>query len=156
MYKLYIYTAREWWLGNVIQGWRAPVFHHNSSTFPHAYPRYWRLRGHQGRLLPRSEMPLFSRLFTCEGNVEYTGCSSTEQRGLKAREVPWLPTLPRLAWGKVGGGACFALWWKLKRACHTQGLSKNAQLKATAHSSCIRLYMMWCKSQMLSHVRTLW
>jgi hypothetical protein len=30
-------------------------------------------------------MPLFSRLFSYEGNIEYTGCRSTEKRGLKVR-----------------------------------------------------------------------
>ncbi len=33
------------------------------------------------------------------------------------------------------GGACFALWWKLKRAGHTQDLSKKAHLHTTVNCS---------------------
>jgi hypothetical protein len=32
--------------------------------------------------------PHFSCLFTCEGNIEYTGYGSTEQREIKARVLP--------------------------------------------------------------------
>jgi hypothetical protein len=30
----------------------------------------------------------FFRLFTCEGDMEYTGCCNTEHRGLKDRVLP--------------------------------------------------------------------
>ncbi len=72
------------------------------------------------------------RLFICEGDIEYTGCGYTEHRGLRASAAV-IAILPRLAWGKVCG-ACFELWWKLKRACHTEGLS--AQLQAAFDCSC--------------------
>ncbi len=45
----------------------------------------------------------FYRLFTCEGDIEYTGWGSTKRRGLKDRELPWLPSLLRFDWGKVLG-----------------------------------------------------
>ncbi len=78
----------------------------------------------------------FFRLFTSEGDMEYTGCGNTEYRGLKAIVLPWLPSCSdklekKCAW------SCFVLWWKLERACHTQGLSKNAHLQATVNYSCL-------------------
>jgi hypothetical protein len=39
-------------------------------------------------VLTRLAIGPFSRLFTCEGDMEYTGCGNTEQRGLKTREPP--------------------------------------------------------------------
>ena len=39
-------------------------------------------------VLTRLAIGPFSRLFTCEGDIEYTGCSNTEHRGLKARDPP--------------------------------------------------------------------
>ncbi len=41
--------------------------------------------------------------FTCEGDIEYMGWGSTEQRGLKVRVLLWLPSFPRFDWGKVRG-----------------------------------------------------
>jgi hypothetical protein len=55
--------------------------------------------------------PPFSPLFTCEGNIDYTGCGSTEQRGRKAGVVPSLPSCPDKLEERCWG-ACFALWWK--------------------------------------------
>ncbi len=43
---------------------------------------------------PPPPFPPFSRYIICEGTVEYTGCSSTEQRGFKARAWPSLPSCP--------------------------------------------------------------
>ncbi len=37
--------------------------------------------------LSRPETPSFSRIFTHEGDIEYTGCG-TEHRGIKARALP--------------------------------------------------------------------
>ncbi len=84
----------------------------------------------------RLQTVCFFRLFTREGDMEYTGCGNTDHRGLKARVLPWLPSCPdelekRCRW------ACFVLWWKLKRARLTQGLSKTAQLQATVNYSCL-------------------
>jgi hypothetical protein len=44
------------------------------------------------------------RLFTREGDMEYTGCGNTEHRDLKTRVLyrPDCQVLPRLAWEKVG------------------------------------------------------
>ena len=39
-------------------------------------------------LFDRLETVRFFRLFTHEGDIEYKGCSNTEQRGLKARVLP--------------------------------------------------------------------
>jgi|LakMenEpi03Aug12_release.lakeMendotaPanAssembly.Ray.scaffolds.fasta_scaffold750247_1 hypothetical protein len=40
----------------------------------------WFIRGDQRRLLYKPEKPPFSHLFTCKGNIEYTGCGNTERR----------------------------------------------------------------------------
>jgi hypothetical protein len=65
----------------------------------------------------------FFRLFTREeGDIEHTGCGNTEHRDLKAEYCPDCHL------------ACFAL---LKRVCHTQDLSKNAQLQGTLTYSCL-------------------
>jgi hypothetical protein len=79
----------------------------------------------------------FSRLFSCEENIEYTGCGSTEHRSLKAPRLQlWLPSCLDY-WEERCRGASFSLWWKLKRTCHTHGLSRNAQFQATVNCSCI-------------------
>jgi hypothetical protein len=39
-------------------------------------------------IFDRLETILFFRLFTREGDMEYTGCGNTEHRGLKARVLP--------------------------------------------------------------------
>ncbi len=87
-------------------------------------------------LFHRLETVRFFRLFTGEGDMENTGRGNTEPRGLKARVLPWLPSCPDLLERRCGW-ACFALWWKLRRACDNQGLSKNAQLQATVIYSCL-------------------
>ena len=39
-------------------------------------------------LFDRLETVRFFRLFTAEGDMEYTGCGNTEHRGLKSRALP--------------------------------------------------------------------
>ncbi len=111
----------------------------------------------QGRCLSRSDTPPppISPIFTHEGDMDYTGCGNTEHRGPRSRALHWLPTCPDFAWEKVPRWACFALWWKFKKACHTQGLSKNVPVQATINYSAFFLYILWCLSPMPSHVRTL-
>jgi hypothetical protein len=77
------------------------------------------------------KVPLFS-YFTREGDMDYTGCGNTEHRG----HLSQILLEKRCRW------ACFALWWK---ACHIQGLSKNAQLQATVNYKLpFVLYILWC------------
>ncbi len=56
--------------------------------------------------------------------MEYTGCGNSEHRGLNAR-VEYCPDchLAQISLRKYAGSR------KLKRACHTQDLGKNAQLQ---------------------------
>ncbi len=52
-------------------------------------------------LIDRETIPFF-RLFTREGDIEYTGCGNTEHRGQKTRLLPWLPSCPDLLETSVG------------------------------------------------------
>jgi hypothetical protein len=77
-------------------------------------------------------VPFSSLFFTCEGDVLYTGCGNTEHRGQKARASTWKSSCP-VPLEERDGVECFLLWWKLKRACRTHGLSTNAHQQATVN-----------------------
>ncbi len=97
----------------------------------------------------------FLRLFSCEENIEYTGCCSTEHWDLKARVPLWLPSCPdyREEWCRehvlhcdrsLKGLAIPTAWVEML----------SCKLLSTAAASVI--YMTWWKPPKASHARTLW
>ncbi len=86
-------------------------------------------------------------------------CDSTEHRGRSnARDATLIGILPSF-WRRGAGSLCFVLWWKFKMACHSNGFRRHAHLQATINISCWHkafvFYMVWRKSPMASHGRTL-
>jgi hypothetical protein len=82
----------------------------------------------------RLETVSFFHLFTCEGDIEYTGCSNTNTDALRLEYCPDF----HLAQISLKNGASEHVFYCDGRLTgHTQGLSKNAQLQATVNCSCL-------------------
>ncbi len=60
----------------------------------------------------RLAIALFPRIFTGEGTIGCMGCDSTEQRGQRLEQRPFLASCPALV-KESGGGSCFASTYKL-------------------------------------------
>ncbi len=60
----------------------------NYSTTPNKMTSENDLKGLVSSSFVHGRTVLFFRLFTFEGDMEYTGCGNTEHRGLKARVMP--------------------------------------------------------------------
>jgi hypothetical protein len=116
----------------IFGSWLPSTVLYNVQTCMYSYVRSW------------PTMIYFDRLQTVRFSIvketwSTAGCGNTDHRGLNARVLSWLPSCPdelekRCRW------ACFALWWKLKRACHTQDWAKMLScklLKATVNCSCL-------------------
>ncbi len=92
------------------------------------------------QVILRLAVTLSSWIFTGEGTIGFMGCDSTEHRGQRLEQWPWLAS------------------WR-RGACCMYGFSRDAQLQASVNTSCWHKsfvpYMMWWKSPMASHGRTL-
>ncbi len=76
---------------------------------------------------------------------EVVSFDGTEHSSQRLEQRPWLVSWPEQL-EERGGGSRFVLWRKLKRACRTPGISREAQTELSIVSDGIKhLNATWCE-----------